>query len=70
MFAVVAANVGKLDWVSGCVDVNRDGWGRKCMLPAVDQALDCWIRRSWGTELKKPTKSSLTAWRSTDTGVC
>ena len=37
----MAANVGKLDWVSSCVGVNRDGWGRECMLPAVDQALDC-----------------------------
>ena len=36
----MAANVGKLDWISGYVCVNRDGWGRKRMLPAVDKALD------------------------------
>ena len=36
----MAANVGKLDWISGGVGVNRDGWGGKCVLPTVDKALD------------------------------
>ena len=36
----MTANVGKLDWVSGCVCVHREGWGSKCVLPTVDQALD------------------------------
>ena len=61
MFAAVTTNVGELDWVAGFVCVHRQGWVVKGVLPAVDQAVDGLDEAVWGTELKKPTKSSLTA---------
>ena len=36
----MTANVGELDWVSGCICVHRQGWGVKSVLPAVDQGVD------------------------------
>ena len=63
MLSMVATNVGVLEGIAGGLEVSRDGGGAVLVLPGGDETMDGVdeMRRCCGTELKKPTKSSLVA---------
>ena len=72
VFAMVSANVRVVEGVACGLDIHSEGVCGLLLLPVVDKRVNCIneMSRCCGTELKKPTRSSLVACRGISAGVC
>ena len=68
VFLAVSADVGVVEGIAGGLNIHSESVDCCCCQCCIMEWTAS-ISRCWGTELKKPTRSSLVAWREMSAGV-